>query len=284
MTSTTRKSHLFVVAGAAVALALTATGCAGDGQSGIPTETPQPPAASSSGAGSDAGDGTAAAAAPTEAAPSAVTVGDVPGNAAAGAALQAWTNDLLAGNDVTGKCWTIAPERAEEMYADVDAISTAVQQPGLDGQFAVTWSADGTDVSVLRSEISSGYACPYVHPTGDADIYTGDDAVYAVERFLGRATGDPVAPEDTEDDYPLICPGMGIWDPWGTGNPGVPPLSTDPDALDGVTTFDADSATFAPIDDVYGTVSIPVVEDGTARDLVVYVTIASNGYCLGAVD
>ncbi|HET8992546.1 MAG TPA: hypothetical protein VFN32_02035, partial [Rhodococcus sp. (in: high G+C Gram-positive bacteria)] len=158
MTSTTRKSRLFVVAGAAVALALTATGCAGDGQSGIPTEAPEPTAVSSSGTEGDAGDGTAAPAAPVEVAPAAVTVGDVPGNAAAGAALQAWTNDLLAGSDVTGRCWTLAPERVEEMYTDVDAISTAVQQPGLDGQFAVTWSADGTDVSVLRSEISSGYA------------------------------------------------------------------------------------------------------------------------------
>ncbi|MEE2058202.1 hypothetical protein [Rhodococcus artemisiae] len=283
MTITTGKPRLFVVAGTAVALALAATGCAGDGQSGIPTETPEPPAAVSSDSGGAATDGDSATAPSTEAATPGVTVGDVPGNAAAAAALQGWTNDLLAGTDVVGKCWTIAPERAEEMYADADAISAAVQQTGLDGQFAVTWSANDTDVSVLRSEISSGYACPYVHATDDSGIYTDDDAVYAVERFLGRAVGDPVDPSDTEEDYPLICPGMGIWDPWGTGNPVVPPLWTDPDALDDVTSFDAESATFSPVDDVYGSVTIPIVEAGTARDLVVYVTIASNGYCLGAV-
>ncbi|MFD6893935.1 hypothetical protein ACFWB0_05195 [Rhodococcus sp. NPDC060086] len=272
MSTTTRKSRLLALTGASVVVALTTVGCAGDGQSGIPTESPGPPAATE----------TVTASPATTEAP-AVPVGDVPGNAAAAEALQAWVNDLVSGNDVTAECWTIAPDRAEAMYSDVDAITAAVQRPGQDGQYAVTWSADGTDVSVLRSEIASGYACPYVHPAG-GDIYTGRDAVYAVERFLGRATGDPVHSDDTEENYPLICPGREIWDPWGTGSPGAPPLSMVPDALGDVTTFDAESGTFSPLDEVYGSVTIPVVEAGTARDLVVYVTTASNGYCLGAVD
>lgn len=262
---------MFALAGAT---AVSVVGCAGDGQSGIPTETPAPPAAS---------DTVEAGTTPTTAQAPAATIGEVPGNPDAAAALEPWLSDLVAGRDVVSRCWTIAPERAAAMYTDVDAITAAVRQPGRDGQYTVTWSADGTDVSVLRSEITSGYACPYVRPTGE-DAYTGDDAVHAVTRFLARATGQPLSPADTEKQYRLVCDERAIWDPWGTGSPSVPPLSTNPDVLDDVTTFDAASAIFVPLDDVYGNVTIPVVEAGTLRDLVVYVTTGSNGYCLGAVD
>ncbi|WP_443208681.1 hypothetical protein [Rhodococcus rhodochrous] len=271
MRTLARKPDVFALAGLAVAVVLTVTGCEGDGQSGIPTESPEPSAVES------VEETTASAAAPT------VVVGDVPGNPAATVALQAWTNDLVAGTDVVGRCWTIAPERARQMYADVDAITAAVQQPGRDGQYAVTWSAGGVDVSVLRSEIASGYACPYVNPTG-APGYTDEDARYAVERFLGRVIGAPVDPDDTEERYPLVCEARGTWDPWGTGNPGVPPLATDPDVLGDLDSFDAAAASVTPISEAYASVTIPIVEAGTPRDLVVLLTTGSNGYCLGAMD
>lgn len=273
MASTTRTTTRLALSGIAAAVVLAVTACEGDGQSGIPTETPETTPAETT---------PATATEVTDDAPE-VPVGDVPGNPAATAALQAWVDDLVAGRDVVSRCPTIAPERAASMYADVDAITAAVREPGVDGQYAVSWSADGTAVSALRSEIASGYACPYVHPEGES-AYTGADAVHAVTRFLGRVTGDPVAPEDTEDAYPLVCEARAIWDPWNTGYPDVPPMATDPDVLADVTTFDAESATFSPVDDVYGSVTIPVVEAGSARDLAVYVTVGSNGYCLGAVD
>lgn len=269
------KSRLLALTGAAVAVAVAVAvaGCAGDGQSGIPTETPEPPATAE----------TTAVAATTPPAEPAVVVGEVRGNPAAAPALQSWTNDLVDGDDVVSRCWTIAPERAAAMYADVDAITAAVRQPGQDGQFAVTWSAGGTDVSVLRHEIAAGYACPYVHPTG-ANPYTGEDAVHAVERFLARAAGKPVNPADTEARYPLVCDSRAIWDPYGTGVPGVPPLSTDPDVFTELTSFDAEAATFWAMDDVYAAVTVPVVDAGAARDLEVLVTTGANGYCLGEVS
>jgi len=276
MAATTRTTRRLALCGLAVAVSLSVAGCEGDGQSGIPTDPPP-----TTSAAADTTDPEGSAAADTT---GAVRVGDVPGNAAATAALQSWVDDLVAGNDVAARCWTIAPERAAQMYDDVDAITAAVTRPGSDGQYTATWSSpDGVAVSVLRSEIASGYACPYIHHDGE-DIYTGADAIHAVTRFLGRVTGDPVSPQDAEENYPLVCEARAIWDPWGSGYPDVPPMSADPSVLDAVTTFDAESATFTPLDDVYGSVTIPVIEAETSRNLDVYVTTGSNGYCLGAVD
>ncbi|MGU3581629.1 hypothetical protein ACLBYD_00350 [Rhodococcus sp. C26F] len=94
----------------------------------------------------------------------------------------------------------------------------------------------------------------------------------------------PVDPDDTEERYPLVCEARGTWDPWGTGNPGVPPLATDPDVLGDLESFDAAAASVTPISEVYTNVTIPIVEAGTPRDLVVLLTTGSDGYCLGAVD
>lgn len=273
MTVTVRnRSRALATAGMAVVVVGLA-GCEGDGQSGIPTETPEPPATSS----------VEPAPVTTEPPAPPVPVGDVPGNARAVAALQEWVSDLVDGGDVTAACWTIAPDRTAAMYADVEAITAAVQRPGRDGQYAVTWSGGGTDVSVLRGEIESGYACPFVYPTGE-DPYTEVDAVYAVERFLARGAGEPVHPDDTEDRYPLVCDARAIWDPYGTGAPTVPPLVAETDPVGDVTAFDVDSAWLWQMDEVYGAVTVPVVEDGVSRNLEVLVTTGPNGYCLGEVN
>ncbi len=137
----------------------------------------------------------------------AVVVGDVPGAPAAAVALRRWVGDLvsLSTADIAAKCWTIAPDRANQMYADRTPILAAVAQPGIDGQFAVIWRDETTNVSVRRSEIRSGYACPYVHPTGAGNYLTPKDAEYIVQRYLSRVVGTPVNPDDVESKYRLKC-------------------------------------------------------------------------------
>lgn len=269
-----RKSRLLAFTGAAV-VAVAVAGCAGDGQSGLPTETPEPPATAET-------TPETAEPATTPAVP-AVAIGEVPGSPEAAGALRAWATDLVAGADVTSRCWTVDPGHARDMYTDVDAITAAIAQPGRDGRYTVFWTTDDIRVSVLRSEIASGYACPYVSAPDD-DVFTGTDAIHNVVRALARATGNPVDAGDNEQRYPLVCDGRETWDPYGTGVPGVPPLASEPDVFAEVTSFDAEAATFWAMSDEYAAVTVPVVEAGTARDLEVLVTTGANGYCLGEVS
>ncbi|WP_418004761.1 hypothetical protein ACNO8X_07290 [Mycobacterium sp. PDNC021] len=111
----------------------------------------------------------------------------------------------LSTGDVVAKCWTVAPDRARHMYADRAPILAAVAQPGIDGQFAVIWQDETTNVSVRRSEIRSGYACPYVHAAGAGNHLTPEDAEYIVQRYLSRVVGKPVNPDDIESKYRLKC-------------------------------------------------------------------------------
>lgn len=91
------------------------------------------------------------------------------------------------------------------MYADRAPILAAVARPGIDGQFAVIWQDETTNVAVRRSEIRSGYACPYVHRPGAGKFLTPEDAEYIVQRYLSRVVGKPVNPDDIESKYRLKC-------------------------------------------------------------------------------
>ncbi|MUL78815.1 serine/threonine-protein kinase [Mycolicibacterium sp. CBMA 226] len=137
-------------------------------------------------------------------------VGEVPGQPQAAAALQAWVHDLvsLSTNNIVAKCWTIAPDTAKRMYTDPGPILHAVTRPGVDGQFAVLWNDNTTQVSARRSEIRSGYACPYVQPIGTVNDLTANDAEYVVLRYLSRVVGKPVNPDDVESKYRLQCNNM----------------------------------------------------------------------------
>ncbi|MFE5706165.1 hypothetical protein [Rhodococcus koreensis] len=264
---------------APVVAVILGAGAACDSQSGIPTE--EPPA--------DAVSAPTSAAEPTTTTPPApvpqVVVGEVPGNPAAVDAVRAWATDLVTRPAaVPAKCWTLPPAQAADQYADASAILGALAQPGLDGQFAVSWTGGGTTVSVKRSEIASGYACPHVHPAGTVDFYTPADAEYAVTRFLSRESGAPVNRADTETAYPLICPGLSPWDPAGTGAGGRPPLRLDPDVLAGTTAFAADAMTATPVRGDYLDVSVPVTDvSGVTVTKQVTLSIGPDGYCLGEV-
>lgn len=264
---------------------LALTGCEGDGQQGIPTDTPKATSTTQS---------TTAAALPTSEVPTSTTaapapgpsVGDVPGNPAAASALRAFLTDLESGGvpAVAATCWTVPPTEIPLQYGDVAAVLDAAAQPGVDGQYAVTWTGPVSTVSVKRSEIASGYACPRVYPTGTEPVYSDIDATYAVERYLGRFTGAPVNPDDLEGDYPLVCDNRAIWDPQGTGVPTVPPLANNPGRLTGSASYNPDSVYVAFTNGVYKTVYADVTNvSGFEQNQVFTLTPAANGYCIGDV-
>lgn len=204
----------------------------------------------------------------TSAAPTAtVAIGEVPGNPGAVEALRPWVRDLVGGDidQLVRKCWTIEPQNARDMYADKDRILAAVAQPGIDGQFAVIWKGPALTVSVKRSEIASGYACPRVAATGATTTFNEADARYAVRRYLSRWVGKPVDANDVEGKYPLVCAGS--------------VLANNPGKLTGTTGFGDMTSETTGIADVE--VSVPVTNSsGVTQPMVFMTTIESEGYCI----
>ena len=276
----------------ALVVGILASAAACDSQSGIPVDAAEADiAAGEVAAAGVAADPTSTADGPATVPPTSarpapqVVVGEVPGNPEAADAVRAWALDLVTDPEgLTSTCWTLPPAQMAEQYADTGAVLRALAQPGVDGQFSVSWTGGGTTVSVKRSEIASGYACPHVHPAGTADVYTPADAEHAVARFLSREAGRPVSPADTETAYPLICPGFSPWDPSGTGTGGRPPLQLDPDVLAGTTAFAADAMTATPVRGDYLEVSVPVTDvSGVTNTRQLTLSIGPDGYCLGEV-
>ncbi|SDI11268.1 hypothetical protein SAMN05444695_10594 [Rhodococcus triatomae] len=271
------------VVSVAAALALLVAGCEGDGQSGIPTDPPATEETTTT-EPTTTRPSTTPPTTTRRAAP--VDVGEVPGNPAAAAALQAWADDLVSTDieSMIETCWTLAPSLVRTMYADPESVAAVVARPGMDGQYAVSWTDGTTRVSAKRSEIASGYACPHVHPEGTVDYYTLDDAEYAARRFLARAVGDPVDRADREAAYPLICPGNSPWDPRGTGAGGQPPLKLDASALDDVSDFAPDRLRATRLASGYVTVTAPVTVDGDELTRQILLAVGPDGYCLGEVE
>ncbi|MGV8872491.1 MAG: hypothetical protein ACOH2Q_08195 [Rhodococcus sp. (in: high G+C Gram-positive bacteria)] len=214
-------------------------------------------------------------------------VGEVPGNPDAAVALRPFVNDLIGGGIgvVTPRCWTVPPTDIPTMYVDTGAILDAVAAPGVDGQYAVTWTGPTSTVSVKRSEIASGYACPAVYPTGTAPVFDAADAAYTVDRYLGRLAGLPVAPQDIEENYPLVCDGRQTWDPAGTGLPTAPPLNVNPALLPAVTSFDPDSVFVTAENGIYTRVNADIIDvTGTYQNRTFVLTIGGEGYCIGDIE
>ncbi len=149
----------------ALAMTLAITACEDDGRTGILTDEPSPPTTETTTTTTLAPTTTIAPAAPVAPPP----VGDVPGNPAAAPALAAWATDLVSldVDALTNACWTMPPTTIADRYSDVPAILTAIAAPGVDGQYAVTWNGGGLSVAAKRSEIASGYACPFVFLRGN---------------------------------------------------------------------------------------------------------------------
>lgn len=257
--------------------AIVLTSCQDDGRSGLPDDATAPATKR-------------AQPTTTEEAPPAalrIPIGEVPTNPDAEAALRPWAEDLVADDiDVlTRNCWTIAPTNIATMYSDTDGILAAIAQPGVDGQFAVIWRGPDQTVSVKRSEIASGYACPRVYPTGSNGDFNDADAEHTVHRYLARWTGKPVDPSDVEDKYQLVCDGSAqFWDPEGTGSPTSPPLADNPGKLTGTTAFDDTETTSQALGSDYVEVSVPVTNSsGVTATRTFTLTIGANGYCIGDI-
>ncbi|WP_157556403.1 hypothetical protein [Nocardia acidivorans] len=244
---------------------------AGHSSSASPSVTSAPPQPGSSAAVTTTG-APAGTSVPGTGAPGAnVTVGEVPGNPNAAKAVQPWVRDLVGGDieQLVRKCWTIEPQHVRSMYADRDGILAAVAQPGIDGQFAVIWKGPVQTVSVKRSEIASGYACPRVAPAGASSTFNEADARYTVQRYLSRWTGNPVDKEDVEGKYPLVCAGS--------------VLANNPGRLTGTTAFGQLTSKGSGISDV--DVSVPVTNSsGATQPMVFKTTIGPEGYCINDIN
>ncbi|MFH5208591.1 hypothetical protein ACHIPZ_10325 [Antrihabitans sp. NCIMB 15449] len=268
-----------------VSAILLVSGC--DSRSGVDT-------ASSPSTASTARPSAAASTAPTTGTPTSATavatvpVGEVPTNPQAAEALRPWATDLVDGDIdlLTKTCWTISLQGVAEMYTDTDAILAAIAQPGVDGQFAVTWTGPQRTVSVKRSEIVSGYACPSVRPTGSSADLDPREARHTVRRYLSRFIGKPVNPADVEGDYRLVCDGaLQTWDPDGTGTATAPPLANNPGRLTGITAFQDSEITSEQLGNSYVRVSVPVTNAaGVTTTEIFTLDVGANGYCIGDVS
>ncbi|WP_067687060.1 hypothetical protein [Nocardia jejuensis] len=204
--------------------------------------------------------------------PVTVAVGEVAGNAKAAAALEPWVRDLVSLDldQLVRKCWTVDPDVAREMYADKDGILAAVAEPGIDGQFAVSWKGATETVSVKRTEIASGYACPRVTTPGVTNGYTVADARYAVFRYLSRWVGKPVDPNDVEGRYPLVCAGS--------------VLSNNPGKLTGSTAFTNSEMTSEKTGRDSVEITVPVTNSsGVTQSTSFTLAIGSEGYCINNI-
>ncbi|WP_233532499.1 hypothetical protein [Antrihabitans sp. YC2-6] len=208
----------------------------------------------------------------------------MPSNPAAAPALQPWAADLVTGDleVLTRKCWTVPPLEIPTMYGDKDSVLAALAEPGVDGQYAVTWTGAGVTVAVKRSEIASGYACPRVYATGSNGDFTPADARHVVRRYLSRLVGTPLSPDDVEGAYPLVCSAAQTWDPEGTGNPIAPPFATNSNLLTGTKAFAGDDIESTPLQLDYLSVTVPITNAaGVTATKDFTLRIGSEGYCIG---
>jgi hypothetical protein len=215
-------------------------------------------------------------------------VGAVPDLPAAALAVQRWAVDLEADSTTVlqAKCWTMAPSNVTEMYESKQAVLSALTQPGTVTDNLVTWKNRTTTVTVDKALVDTGYACPRVHPTGDAAGFNAADARHTVRRYLSRFVGTPLDPTDQEGTYPLVCTASpATWDPKGTGRPQQAPLANNPGKLTGSTAFADQEISSDPPQSSYITVHVPVTNSaGVAQNRTFTLSEGTEGYCIGDVS
>ena len=192
------------------AAALFAAICAGPVGGCSSPGHPSGPARATPSAAADGGYNTAAggptATPPTSIAPFRTNGGIEPLDGLATA--QKWANDVAAGrmDTLVAKCWTFAPERVRAMYGDPGWLANILATPGEPAQIGMVWSVPPGSVSTTWEELRSDYPCPVVEIPGVIDNTLHDfDARHLVLRALSRQTGHPIAPSDTQANYPLGC-------------------------------------------------------------------------------
>ncbi len=277
-----------VAAGLAAAGMLLSAGC--DSVSGIPGDDPGP--ARSAPEPGTTTDIATPVSPPEPALPpvpaDAPPVGAVPGVPAAVPALQRFAADLSTG-DLTvlqQKCWTIPPLTVQNMYADPDAVLSALAEPGAASDGMLTWTDGVTTVTVEEHQVSSGYACGRVYSAGVEPGYDAADARHTVRRYLARLTGRPLDPADQEADHPLICPAEpATWDPEGSGAPVSAPLANDPGTLTGIIGFTDQQISSEQLTVGYMAVDVPVTNaSGVTQNRTFLLFEGDEGYCIGDIS
>ena len=216
-----------------------ATGATGASDGGIvlgaSTAAPGSPSAPpSSGGGGQAEAGSQPEGTPVQVPGSTPDSGSVPSigvSQPAGAAvvgLQAFADDLAAGNfdKIREYCWTMSSSTKDRQYFSREAraaVLAALAGPGtaLPGGGA-QWQSPAGVVTASAEELGSPYACPVYRPGGVMDPVTDDDARLLLTRVVGVASGTPFRSGD-DGHYTLVCTGSD-WDPAGTG-PAVAPMA-----------------------------------------------------------
>lgn len=278
--------------GLAVSGVLLGTGC--DSVSGIPDDSGSAPAQDSG----DRATGTepqATSAGVPSSAPAlppipadAPAVGAVPGFPDAAPALQRFAADLRSGDiaALQSACWTIPPLTVQTMYADPDAVLSALAQPGTAVDSTLTWTDGVTTVSVDEHRVAAGYACGRVSAAGAEPVYDAADARHTVRRYLARSTGQPLDAADLEDRYPLVCAAdSATWDPQASGAPVVAPLAQNPGTLDGITGFADQQISSQPMTTGYMAVAVPVTNaSGITQNRTFLLEQGDDGYCIGDIS
>ncbi|MGI5222067.1 hypothetical protein [Nocardia sp. CA-290969] len=277
-----------VVIGLAAAGLLLATGC--DSVSGIPVDDPGPGAADPEGSAAPATTTTTVAAEPPRppVPADAPQVGEVPGVPEAAPALQRFAVDLRAGDLATlqQSCWTIPPLTAQTMYADPEAVLSALAQPGTATDGTLTWTDGVTTVTADQDRVASGYACGRVFPATVEPTHDAADARHTVRRYLARFVGQPLHPDDREAEYPLVCAASpATWDPQGSGAPVPAPLADDPGTLTGITGYTDQQISSQQLTPGYMSVAVPVTNaSGVTQNRTFVLAEGDNGYCIGEIS
>lgn len=213
------------------------------------------------------------------------------------AALTRWATDLqrLTPAELEAKCWTIAPQNVDTMYADHAAILAALAQPGADNGTAVVWQSPATaeapiTVVAQRADIETGYACPRVYPAGTETGFGAygttqtADARHVVRRYLARVTGSPVNPADEQSTHPLICTAGTAWDPTGIGAAAQAPAATNPNQLPAPTAFADQSISSTALNSTYLSIAANVTAGGIQQERTYTVKATDDGYCIGDIS
>ncbi|WP_280490281.1 hypothetical protein [Nocardia carnea] len=283
-----RRRGRSAVIGLAAAGLLLATGC--DSVSGIPVDDPATGAIDTD--TSSAPTATATAVAPESTLPpvpaDAPPVGEVPGVPEAAPALQRFAVDVRAGDLTTLRetCWTIPPLTTQTMYADPDAVLSALAQPGTVSDGTLTWTDGVTSVTADRDRVASGYACGRVFPAGVEPAHDAADARHTVRRYLSRFVGQPLHPDDQEAEYPLVCAANpATWDPQGTGAPVPAPLADNPGMLTGTIGFTDQQISSQQLTPGYMSVTAPVTNaSGVTQNRTFVLADGDDGYCIGEIS
>lgn len=196
---------------------------------------------------------------------------------------------LVRGNSIeqlTERCWNMAPKNVRDNYADSQAIIDALSTQGQVEDSTVRWYGGKVTVVATDHAIASGSTiCPYVFKAGAPIAYNDADARHTVRRFLARSVGKPLSPEDREETYPLVCAANPGWNPNRTGATGTPPLAGNPGSITGVASFVDGSIESEWPRGKYISVSVPITTTtGITKKQTYTLESGAEGYCIGDVS